>query len=284
MVRRLVVSALVLASLGCGQPPHSTPDAGGPGGPDAGGFTGTGARVTFCEVQQLLQARCWSCHGTTPLPGAPQLVTKADLLASAPRGGTFLDRSILRLQEKPIELAMPPNEGGTEAEVNLLIDFRASQAPDCGSGSLDAGTPPVLTCTSGRFWGMGNMGAEWMNPGEACISCHRTRRFSPLYGFMGTVYPTAHEQALCMATNIPAGTAVEILDANGAVRLTLPVNASWSGNFFGGAPGAGPSPYRARVVVNGQVRSEMRTLQTNGDCNACHTPTGRDGAPGRVHW
>ena len=40
-------------------------------------------------------------------------------------------------------------------------------------------------------------------------------------------------------------------------------------------------PYRAKVVVGGRERV-MLTPQTNGDCNACHTQAGAEGAPGRI--
>lgn len=283
MVSRLLLSSSVVLVVACGElpPSDSLTDAGSNGNADAG-LNGTGARVTFCEVQQLLQSKCWTCHGSNPVSGAPRLATKADLLASSTRGGTQLERSILRLQEQPVALAMPPNVGGTEADVNLLLDFRASNTPDCTS-TIDAGVVTPV-CTSGRFWTQGNNGDERMNPGEACISCHTGRRFTPIYPYMGTVYPTLHEQPLCNAASIPANTVVEILDTSNAVKVTIPVNPAYSGNFFGGPTSGAPSPYRARVKVNGQVRSEMLTFQTNGDCNSCHTTTGTNGAPGRITY
>lgn len=61
------------------------------------------------------------------------------------------------------------------------------------------------------------------------------------------------------------------------------ISALNDGNFYGGTVGV-PSPYTARVVVNGVVTSQMLTPQTNGDCNSCHTALGAQGAPGRIHW
>ena len=122
-----------------------------------------------------------------------------------------------------------------------------------------------------------------MNPGEACQSCHQSRRRGPLAGFMGTVYPSAHEAPLCVVSSVPSGVSVEILDSTGAVRRSFPIAALSDGNFYGGSVGS-PSPYTARVVVNGVVRSQMLTAQTSGDCNACHTAQGAQGAPGRIHW
>jgi hypothetical protein len=76
---------------------------------------------------------------------------------------------------------------------------------------------------------------------------------------------------------------VEILDTTGAVRRSFPISTLSDGNFYGGSVGT-PSPYTARVVVNGVVKSQMVTPQTNGDCNVCHTAQGAQGAPGRIHW
>jgi hypothetical protein len=43
-----------------------------------------------------------------------------------------------------------------------------------------------------------------------------------------------------------------------------------------------PSPYRARVVTANGTRA-MATEQTIGDCNTCHTVSGRENAPGRIY-
>jgi hypothetical protein len=40
-------------------------------------------------------------------------------------------------------------------------------------------------------------------------------------------------------------------------------------------------PFRAKVVADGRERV-MLMPQTNGDCNACHTESGKNGAPGRI--
>ena len=41
-------------------------------------------------------------------------------------------------------------------------------------------------------------------------------------------------------------------------------------------------PIRAKTVHRGRERV-MSTAQSSGDCNACHTERGRQGAPGRIH-
>lgn len=341
MIRTFFVfAALVTALSGCGRDPveEQNDDAGvgGGGGTSAtgggtsgggagstgggaasGGGTATGggggaAGVTFCDVQPVLSAQCGSCHGPTPSSGAPVLVTRADLAALSPRGGTLLDRSIARMESLPLSTAMPPNVGGAPADVALFKAWRDAALADCqqgtgggggatgggggattgggggsttggGGGATGGGGGTVMTtCASNLTWSFGDTTAG-MNPGEACIACHTMKNKGPRDGFMGTVYPALHEAKLCMVTSVPAGVTVEILDMGGTVRSTLSVGAFSDGNFRGGTTGV-PSPYRARIKVNGQLRAEMMTPQTNGDCNVCHTAQGAQGAPGRLHW
>lgn len=274
---------------------------GGGGGGMAAMGGGTGASVTFCDVQPVLQAQCGSCHGASPTSGAPTLATRADLMASSTRGGTMLDRSITRMQAQPVSTAMPPNLGGSSSDISLFSNWRANGMADCatgggagggsgggtgggaGGGTGGGGGMVTTTCTSGVTWSFGDNLGSRMNPGEACATCHLSRRQGPVAGFMGTVYPGLHEATLCTVTSVPSGLAVEILDSTNVVRRTFPISSYGDGNFYGGSVGT-PSPYRARVVQNGVVKSEMVGLQTNGDCNVCHTAQGAQGAPGRIHW
>lgn len=275
-----------------GLPDGGSANTGGGGGAATGG--GPGTSVTFCDVQPVLQAQCGSCHGATPSAGAPTLITLADLQASSTRGGTMLDRCITRLSTTPVAGAMPPNLGGSASDITLFTDFRANGMPDCatdggtdggpggGGGSSDGGVAPT-TCASNLTWAYGNSLGIRMNPGEACATCHQARRRGPLAGFMGTIYPSAHEKTLCVVSTVPAGLSVEILDDTGAVRQSFSIGSFSDGSFYGGSVGT-PSPYTARVVVNGVIKSQMVTPQTNGDCNVCHTAQGAQGAPGRIHW
>ncbi|MFT3706240.1 MAG: hypothetical protein QM817_01110 [Archangium sp.] len=293
---RSVLFAVLVAVSGCGGVLGNDDSDGGAG--DGGSSTGGGAgggggnvptNVTWCDVQPMLDARCGSCHGAnvmTPQPGAPTLATRTQLLSPSPMGGTMLDRSITRMGAQPVAVAMPPSVGGAPADIALLEGWRSNNAANC---SADAGTQPfdagVVTpiCTSNLTWAFGNSGNTEMNPGEACVTCHTTRHRGPIDGFMGTVYPTLHEKQLCMVSNIPSGLSVQILDMAGTVRQTFSIGTFSNGNFRGGTVGS-PSPYRARVMLNGVVKSEMLTAQTNGDCNSCHTTLGANGAPGRITW
>lgn len=299
-MRTSVLSLAVFALLfSCGPEVgvEQTDDAGGAGG-GSGSSTGggNGASVTFCEVKPVLQAECGSCHGISPVAGAPVLMTRADLQASSPRGGTMLDRSIIRLSTTPVAGAMPPSLGGNATDIGLFTDWRANGAPDCavdggtgggaggGAGGGGGGGGMVATtCASGLTWSFGNNLGVRMNPGEACASCHQTRRRGPVAGFMGTLYPSLHEATMCSVTSVPAGLSVQILDMAGVVRNTFTISSTSNGNFYGGTVG-NPSTYRARVMLNGVVKSEMVGAQTNGDCNVCHTAQGAQGAPGRIHW
>jgi hypothetical protein len=153
---------------------------------------------------------------------------------------------------------------------------------DAGMGEPDAGPAPTV-CTSGSMWTSGNLGSSNMNPGQACVTCHKTQKPSRAYYFMGTAYPTAHEQTNCNAAP-PSGIVVEIIDANGNTALTLPVRSP-SGNFFSTSTSAGIAlPYRARIRNAQGATLEMTTPQMNGDCNSCHTEQGANGAPGRIVW
>ena len=112
-----------------------------------------------------------------------------------------------------------------------------------------------------------------MHPGKTCIDCHSTKG-GPPYAFAGTVYPTMHEPDDCNGATKP-GLSVLLIDATGKTH-TMPVNAA--GNFF--RVTSIPMPYRALVVDGSKVR-EMKTPQTDGDCNGCHSEWGTQ-SPGRV--
>lgn len=64
-----------------------------------------------CEVAALLENHCVSCHGTTPSGGAPNsLVTRDDLMKTAPAGGTYASRAVVRIRDT--QSPMPPSDTG----------------------------------------------------------------------------------------------------------------------------------------------------------------------------
>lgn len=137
----------------------------------------------------------------------------------------------------------------------------------------------VGQCLSELWWSSGMKGSSQMQPGVACRACHLSSDEGPRDAYMGTAYPALHEVDGCMAADVPSGAVVEILDASGQVRVSMPINTA--GNFYSSSRGAVVSPYYARVRANGQVNA-MSSPQTDGDCNTCHTADGLHDAPGRV--
>lgn len=142
-------------------------------------------------------------------------------------------------------------------------------------GSTDPNDPlnSPAKCTSGRTWTQGNRGSALMQPGQPCITCHKTEPRAPSLTLAGTVYPSGHEPANC---NGATAATVVITDANGKTT-NLTTNAA--GNFYLRAALA--TPYTAKVVYQGKERA-MIASQTDGDCNACHSDTGAQAAPGRI--
>lgn len=120
-------------------------------------------------------------------------------------------------------------------------------------------------CTSGRRWTSGN--GPTMSPGDICQGCHG-------FTISGTVYPTIHETGLCYGIN---GGAEVVVTPECGTPIRLEVNSA--GNFY--YMGSLRLPFTAKVVVNGKERV-MVGPQTIGDCNACHTQNGLQGAPGRI--
>ena len=175
----------------------------------------------------------------------------------------------------------------------LMVTWMTACGSSAALGPGFASTGVTDTCASGAKWTAGNEESELMNPGFACRSCHLGDNFQgqnpggeaeprKAFFFMGTAYSAPRQEDLCAAADVPADAQVEILDLDGGVQLTLPVNAV--GNFRSNSTQAGFTvPYRARVRANGKLNS-MGAAQTDGDCNTCHTATGLNGAPGRVFF
>ncbi len=122
-----------------------------------------------------------------------------------------------------------------------------------------------------------------MNPGEACIKCHKSKSDAPNFSVAGTVYASGHETDLCYGidTSTPdyADVRVIITDANGVEHSLKP---GTTGNFS--TEQSIPGPFKAKVVSSKGERV-MNSVQSNGDCNLCHTQdAGGNGSmsPGRI--
>ena len=292
-----VVSVLVAGAFACGELPARTLESGSAGG----GAAGTGGGVADfdgglaglpCDIANLLRTRCTSCHRTPLAGGATMPLTSyAELTAPSPLGGTYAARSLTRMRD-PIA-SMPPT-GLPLAELASYEAWINAGAPmgTCGSVAGDGGVA-MLTCQSNRSWTNRYLGSGDMNPGMACRACHAGENFKGqnpqgaselprLYFFAGTIFPGLNEKDACLAPP-PGGVTIEILDGTGAVKFSMTPRTG-SGDFYNSTIRTTPTwlPYTARVKKNGVVVSTMRTPQTSGDCNLCHTERGDMGAPGRI--
>lgn len=268
---------VALAAAGCYY--ASTPE----GVPAGGGVAST---EFPCDVAQVL-ATCWGCHSDPPRGGAPvPLVTRADLTeASGVQPGAILaERALLRMRDTA--RPMPPT-GSPRPDAAGIAAFEAWLDAGMPEGSCEGVTPPgdpgpaPTVCSSGqKFPVRFDDGSPDMNPGLPCRACHLQREPDEARFFMGTVYPTLHEEDRCHS-DVPAGTRVEIIDANGQVAVTM--NVRRRGNFFSRSRDANIAlPFTARVVSPTGGIMEMTTPQMTGDCNGCHTEQGANGAPGRI--
>ena len=286
------------------------------------GPAGTGLATGLpCDVQAVVENRCKSCHeGLTT--GAPRLLDYVDFKqpSKADPTKTMAEMSLLRMQkgEMPPAPAEPPNDD----EIQIFQDWitggiqkggLCTDPPPKGptdAGNLgDANPDAAPGCTSGMYWTMGNTKSPDMHPGGACNACHSASK-GPNLTFAGTVYRGGvHDVDDCDGTGQPAPITVVITDRNGQTA-TLEVNdagnfylqapsrdggAGDGGRFGGGGFGGGGkggngngngnggfrAPFHAKVVAGG-VQHLMVGSVTSGDCNACHTSAGINGAPGRI--
>jgi hypothetical protein len=258
-------------------------------------FSGNGTPPTPtelpCDVATALSP-CQACHGSPPTESAPfTLQSYADLTQPSPQypDQTVAQRVVARMQDPTFP--MPPNPIGLSPQsdidtIQAWIDSGYAE-PD---GTVTCtpppgGTDPFATdpvCTNGHF--NTQFAGVDMFPGQACVSCH-VKQFGPALAFAGTVYPTAHEPDDCKGVAV-SGAQVIVTDANNA---TYTANVQTNGDFFMYAkPRIGGitlvPPYTARLTYQGRERdmTGLVTPTTDGDCNACHTETGTNGAPGRI--
>jgi hypothetical protein len=288
-IRELAIHLLLLLAaswVGCSSdahPPgvHGAP-AGGGGTSGAGGSVDLGPDELPCDVREVVEAVCSSCHSSPVAAGAPMpLLSRYDFLAPHPGSGKTVGAQSLERMKSAAAPMPPRSEPPASADqVAVFEQWVAAGMPPGACGAIP-GKPAGTTCASGKTWDPNAVSTAQMNPGLACRGCHKTQASEFNYFFMGTVFPAFHENDLCMSPP-PPGARVEILDAMGNVTMTLTPNAA--GNFMSSAVVAGaPVPYAARLVANGLTRS-MNGLQSDGDCNKCHTEQGAEGAPGRLVW
>ncbi len=260
----------------------------GPGG--GGGGSAASATGLPCDVADVINAKCASCHSSPPTAGAPTpLLSAADLQAPAKTDPsvTMAVMSVKRMGATAA--AMPPGGGSTPAEIAAFQKWIDAGYPqgDCGGMSNpDPAFTGMSTCTSNKYWQKNNTdGKELMQPGLPCNDCHKKSGSAidplPIFAAAGTVYPTGHEPDLCYGIDNapPSNVVVHITGADGVDHIAA-VNAT--GNFVYDGPLK--LPYTAKVVSPKGERV-MSEPQKDGDCNLCHTDAaGGNGtaAAGRV--
>ncbi len=155
----LLVS-LPLSISACGGGNDNNTGGGGSGGSGPGGSGGSGGAPSAglpCDVDQILEASCRSCHSASPKFGAPMpLVTHADLhapLKSDPSKQVY-EQISARIHDAQSPMPPPPNPAVSDADAAVLDAWIAGGGPegseDCGSGGAGgggAGGSAPLSCT-----------------------------------------------------------------------------------------------------------------------------------------
>lgn len=284
----VVAAGLLWIGAGCSTPEDTyldTPDMT-TANPSDGGTNPDGSTVAGelpCEVRDLLVQHCQSCH-SDPAKNAPvALTTYAQLTAASKVDAkkSYAERSVIRMQDMTRPMPPAPTMTVPQKDIDAFAAWVTAGQPSkkCETMQPDDPFAKPPMCSSGKTY-MGGTPKDQMNPGLACLTCHKDKRKAAEVTLAGTVYITGHEPDKCLggpASGMPAAE-VEITDANKRV-VTLPVNASGNFLYRGAMPLA--LPYTAVVKWNGKTRP-MKTPQMNADCNSCHTQDGANGAPGRI--
>jgi hypothetical protein len=121
-----------------------------------------GAETIPCDVQTVLQAKCWSCHGTDALFGAPLLMSPAAFRATAKKDPTRTVGALAAVRVQDPTQLMPPSgyPGLSPAEVAVIQNWASrgnAAGPACsvpqGTGGVSSagtgGTPSGFGGTTG---------------------------------------------------------------------------------------------------------------------------------------
>jgi hypothetical protein len=141
--------------------------------------------------------------------------------------------------------------------------------------SLDSRLTAKADGPSGLKWIGGDRESPFMHPGLSCIGCH-ARGEGPRFQAAGTVYTDIDEKDDYLGV---AGVTVQLTDAKGKA-LKLVTNKA--GNFFSGGRDAALAFPVTVKLFKGAAERDMGSPAPIGDCAACHTAAGKNGAPGRV--
>jgi mono/diheme cytochrome c family protein len=279
-----VAMSAACSSSKSGNPAGDTADYP-PGINDTGKGAGSGTDTGLpCNVQAVLENRCIGCHREgSPTP----LLTYDDLMKPAPSDSSkkMAEKAVERMKSADKPMPPPPAQRAVFDEISAISGWVAAGMPkgtSCtppGGGVSSGGnynTP--TTCSSNKTWSSGDTKSPQMRPGNACITCHSARG-GPAFTIAGTIYPTAHEPNECYGkdgTENGGALTVTLVDVNGGV-ISLKVNSA--GNFYSEEE---LFPPLTVSVSDGTNYRSMGAPLTAGDCNACHTEKGVNGAPGRI--
>jgi mono/diheme cytochrome c family protein len=189
-------------------------------------------------------------------------------------------KAVERMKSTTKPMPPPPAERATfneAASIEAWVNAGAPRGSSCtpaGSGSGGGDDTPSV-CSSNKTWTSGDAKSSLMHPGGACITCHSARG-GPAFTIAGTIYPTLHEPNDCNGKDGAGALTVTLTDVNGGV-ITLPVNSV--GNFYSQEELFPPLQVG---LTDGMSYRAMGAVLTAGDCNACHTEKGVNGAPGRI--
>lgn len=157
--RAVLLASFALIALACGDDGTGGTGGSGASGPGgAGGVGGAGGSMPTgglpCDVAELLQEKCQTCHASTPKFGAPMpLVTRADLLAMPPKdpAATVGEALIGRISSTSDPMPPPPEMPLDDASMGILQAYVDAGMPESdaecgGGGGGGAGGMPPLNC------------------------------------------------------------------------------------------------------------------------------------------
>lgn len=273
-----------------GEPAESSGVVDGPA--DSGDATPSPAAAGLpCEVADLLATHCSACHGDPPF--APmQMLGRGDLLAPAPTQADLSVGELAAMRMRDSVAPMPPAAMLPEGAIVAFEAWIADGMPadSCGEpapGDGATGEEADSRCSSNAYWDRKDDGNPIMHPGRACLDCHATQMVDrpgdediPNLRIGGTVYPSLHEPDDCVSDQV-TDVVIRIKSMGGGGQIELVPNAS--GNFLVPADQAADLTPPFHVEVRrGNKHHEMPIPAPHGDCNACHTEFGHNGAPGRI--
>lgn len=144
----VTVLAAVVAACSSQSSPNDTVNSSGGNPPTT--TTPQDLGTLPCDVDKVLATNCRSCHGASPLFGAPMpLVTRADLFGTATSGKKYYEQMGVRIHDDARPMPQPPNARLSTADTATLDNWIAAGAP-AGSGTCDNQTtttaPQPLSC------------------------------------------------------------------------------------------------------------------------------------------